>query len=45
MSILERFIMIEKLQLIDCKIHACTDPIELPFLELEVKVLLVLLKE
>ncbi len=37
--------LLEQLQLIDCKIHACTDPYELKFLELEVKVLLVLLKE
>ncbi len=37
--------MIEQLRVLDCKIHACADPIELKFLELEVKVLLVLLKE
>ncbi len=35
----------EQLQAVDCKIHACTDPIDLKFLELEAKVLLVELKE
>ncbi|KKM79650.1 hypothetical protein LCGC14_1347740 [marine sediment metagenome] len=43
--ILERFIMLEELQAIDCKIHACIDSIELSFLELEVKILLIQLKE
>jgi len=37
--------LLEQLQIVDCKIHACTDPIELPFLELEAKILLVELKE
>ena len=37
--------LLEQLQLIDCKIHACTDPIDLKFLELEAKILLILLKE
>ncbi len=45
MLTLERFIMIEQLQAIDCKIHACTDPIDLKFLELEAKILLIQLKE
>ncbi len=36
--------LLQKLQLVDCKIHACTDPIDLKFLELEAKILLVLLK-
>ena len=34
--------LLEQLQIIDCKIHACTD---LKFLELEAKILLVELKE
>lgn len=37
--------LMQKLQVVDCKIHACTDPIDLKFLELEAEILLVELKE
>jgi len=33
--------LLEQLQDIDCKIHACRDPIDLKFLELEAKILLI----